>query len=431
MNKQQRVALVDDDADLRSSIAQMLRLEGYEVLAFTSGEAALEAIGSEFDGPVVADVRMPGIGGMALFRRLFEMDSELPVLLITGHADVEMAVSALKAGAWDFLTKPFDPEVLSAAVSRAASKRALTLENRRLRFMAEEAAIASPLVGRSVAITHLREMADVLAQADIDVLVEGETGTGKELIARIIHANGKRRRGRFVVIACAALPDALVQTELFSTQGSIAAARGGTLFLDDVDQASPALQARLAQFAETRALFGGREPVHLDCRIIAATGEGQGAGASQIAPALFYRLAGMRLRVPPLRDRMEDVPLLFAHFLSEAAIRLRQPIPQINEAARDRLMAGRWLGNVRELASFADQVVLGLYRPEDTAGAGTLSLPERIAAFERNAIVDAIRSAGGNVRAAIEKLGVPRKTFYYKVNRHNIDLAEMRRAASD
>jgi two-component system, NtrC family, C4-dicarboxylate transport response regulator DctD len=430
MTARQSVALVEDDADLRLSIAQMLQLEGYEVLAFANAEAALEAIDAGFDGPVVTDVRMSGMGGIGLFHRLLEHDRELPVLLMSGHADVGMAVGALKAGAWDFLIKPFEPEVLSAAVSRAASKRALTLENRRLSALAEEAASASPFVGRSIAITRLREMGEVLAEADLDVLIEGETGTGKELFARVMHNSGRRRRGRFVVIACAAVPDLLVQTDLFAPHGSIAGAQGGTLFLDDVDQASPALQARLAQLAETRLLVGGREPMPLDCRIIAAIGKREADSPGQISRALYYRLAGMRLQIPPLRERVEDVPLLFAHFLSEAAIRLRRPVPEIDATVRRRLLTETWPGNVRELASFADQVVLGLVDGKAIAepASAALSLPDRVAAFEREAITDAIKQAKGDIGQAIDALGLPRKTFYYKVKRHGIALAELRRA---
>lgn len=424
MSEEATVALVEDDADLRASIAQSLRLAGYEVLAFDHAEAALRGIGAAFAGPVITDVRMPGMSGIDLLHRLVAQDSDLPVLLITGHGDVDMAVGALKAGAWDFLTKPFDPDVLLAAVARAASHRRVVLENRQLRVQADQASAASPLIGRSPAITRLREMASVLAGADLDVLIEGETGTGKELLARLIHGNA-RPGGRFVALACAAIPTQLVEGDLFASTGMVAGAQGGTLFLDDVDRASPALQARLAQFAETRLLGTGTGAAPINCRIIASISQGAaGGGGGTTDPGLLYRLAGMRLHVPPLRERSEDVLLLFTHFLGEAAARLRQPVPPIDAATRDALIANEWPGNVRQLASFADQVVLGLAQPATQTVA---ALPDRVAAFEREAIVDAVLQASGDVSSAIEALGLPRKTFYYKVSRHGIDLPALRR----
>ncbi|HTG37663.1 sigma-54 dependent transcriptional regulator [Sphingomonas sp.] len=420
------VALVEDDADLRRSMAQMLRIEGHDVTEFDSGEAALQAIGRDFAGPVVTDVRMPGLSGIDLFRRLIDRDSDLPVLLVTGHGDIEMAVAALKVGAWDFLTKPFDPAALLAAVARAASHRRLVIENRRLRAEAQAAAAVSPMIGRSPAIARLRETVDVLARVDLDVLIEGESGTGKELLARLIHSGGTRRGGRFVALACAALPEAVIDGDLFSANGPIAGAHGGTLFLDDVDRATPALQARLAEFAETRMVGARGHAVAVPCRIIATAGESEGTGADNIAPALRYRLAGMRLRVPPLRERHEDVPMLFAHFVETAAARLKRPAPTIDAAVRDALIRNPWPGNVRQLLNVADRFVLGL-EPLAAGSAGE-PLPERVAAFERDAIIDAVLSARGEVSSAIQALGLPRKTFYYKVARHGIDLAALRRA---
>lgn len=341
MIEESTVALVEDDADLRASITQSLRLAGHQVLAFDHAEAALRAIGADFAGPVITDVRMPGMSGIDLLHRLVEQDGDLPVLLITGHGDVDMAVGALKAGAWDFLAKPFDPDALLAAVARAASHRRVVLENRRLLAQADQASAASPLIGRSPAISRLREMAGVLAGADLDVLIEGETGTGKELLARLIHGGGAglRRSGRFVALACAAMPERLVDGDLFTPTGIIAGAQGGTLFLDDVDRASPALQARLAQFAETRMLGTGSGAVAINCRIIASVSDGaDGGGAGTTSPGLLYRLAGMRLRMPALRERSEDVLLLFTHFLAEAATRLHRPVPPIDAAIRDALI---------------------------------------------------------------------------------------------
>ncbi|MGF7146404.1 two-component system C4-dicarboxylate transport response regulator DctD [Sphingomonas zeicaulis] len=430
-----RVALVEDDADLRAATVQTLQLAGFAVDAFPAAEPALAAIDAAYPGVVVTDVRMPGIDGISLFHRLRERDAELPVLLITGHGDVTMAVETLKAGAWDFVTKPFDPDALVAAVRRAAETRALAIDNRRLRALAEQAS-AEVLVGEAPAIARIRQTVPVLAGTDLDVLIEGETGTGKELVARLLHRAGRRARHGFVTIACAAIPEALVESALFGEggrMGPVAEAQRGTLFLDDIDQAVPALQARLTRLLEERSFVPqhGREAVPLDLRIVAASASSLDAAVREgrFAPALFYRLAGMTLTLPPLRDRQDDLALLFAHLLDRAAARHRRPPPAIGARTRRRLAEHRWPGNVRELAHFAERVVLGLEAEDaDEAGADA-TLPERVARFEEAAIRDAFLAEDGDVGRTATRLGIPRETFYYKTKRYGIDLAALRRRA--
>ncbi|PZO80114.1 MAG: sigma-54-dependent Fis family transcriptional regulator [Sphingomonas hengshuiensis] len=424
-----RVALVEDDDDLRVSTTQLLTLAGFDVVAFPAAPPALLAIDADFDGIVVTDVRMPQMSGIELFRTLRERDPTLPVVLVTGHADVETAVETIKAGAWDFLSKPFDPDALIAAATRAMAARTLALENRRLRTEAAGGG-AVALVGRSPAIARLRDMIPVLADTDIDLLIEGETGTGKELLARAIHRAGRRARHRFVSVACGALPGQAIEDELFAVVGDrgIAGAQRGTLFLDDIDQASRGLQGRLTQVIEDRALRGPRDVVPIDVRVIATAAEEAQRVPDAIAPGLFYRLAAVRLRMPPLRERREDVPLLFAHLVDLSAARLRRAVPPLTHAARDMLAQHDWPGNVRELAHFADRFVLGLDGGAEAGRGSDASrpLPERIAAFEREAILSAIAATGGEIGAAIERLGIPRKTFYYKVQRLGIDLRMLR-----
>ncbi|EJL30706.1 sigma-54 dependent transcriptional regulator [Novosphingobium sp. AP12] len=428
-----RVALVEDDDDLRVSTAQVLTLAGFAVEAFAAAEPALAAIDADWPGLVVTDVRMPHMSGIELLRALHERDPSLPVILVTGHGDVTMAVDALKAGAWDFLTKPFDPEALVAAADRAATARALALDNRRLRAEAQGDE-PSGLVGQSPAIRRLREMIPTLANADIDLFIEGETGTGKELLARLIHRAGKRARRRFLAVACAALPDAL-EDELFAASGeaSIAAANRGTLLLDDIDQASRPLQARLAALVEERTLRspGAREPLPLDLRVIATGGTEDGELADKIAPGLFYRLAALRLRMPPLRERREDIPVLFAHLAGASAARLRRPLPEMVASVQGHLASHDWPGNVRELAHYAERFVLGLTEaaPQVAPEAPGDTLPQRLDAFERETIVAAVLAANGEIGAAIARLGIPRKTFYYKVHKHGIDLTTLRKGA--
>ncbi|MDK4806180.1 MAG: sigma-54 dependent transcriptional regulator [Novosphingobium aromaticivorans] len=432
------LALVEDDGDLAASMAQLLTLSGYAVSLFTTADAALARIGPDWPGIVISDVRLPGTSGIELLRTLRQRDPALPVILVTGHGDVAMAVDALKDGAWDFLTKPFAPESLLAAAERAATARALALENRRLlegNAGAGAGGEASALIGQSPAIRRLRAMIPVLAQADMDLFIEGETGTGKDLFARLVHRAGKRARHRLLGVPCAALPDPL-QDALFAPHGdaSVTTARRGTLLLDDIDLAPATLQARLVPLAEERVLRAPslREPLPLECRIVATGGTVPGDPALRIAPALFYRIAALRLVMPPLRERREDIPALFAHLADAAATRMRRPMPVMTGTVRDHLIRHDWPGNVRELAHFADRFVLGLadaapqgFSGQPAPGSGE-TLGERVDAFERETIVAAIRASGGEIGVAIRALGLPRKTFYYKVHKHGIDLTSLR-----
>ena len=420
------VALVEDDEDLRVATEQLLSLNGFTVRSFTRAPAALEAIGADFPGIVVTDVRMPSMSGIELFRALRERDPDLPVVLMTGHGDIPMAVGALKAGAWDFLTKPFDGEILLAAAARACSARALVVENRRLRALAEAQA-ADELIGEAPAIRRLRAMIPTLAETNLDIVIEGETGTGKELYARLVHRSGRRARHRFVAIDCATIPPALVERELFAPGGIVARAGRGTLFLDNVQAASLDLQHRLAQLAETRAVaLDARDPDPVDIRIVGAIAEGS---RGSVLPALFHRLAGVPLRMPPLAERREDIPLLFAHFLASAAERFRRPAPPLPDDVH-QLASRNWPGNVRELEKAAERLCLGLDREEPGVLAGPNSLPARVDAFEKAVIVDAVTAAGGEIAAAIESLRIPRKTFYYRVKRLGIDLRALRTRAA-
>lgn len=417
------VALVDDDEDMRTATAQLLSLGGFAVRSFADATTVLASIDADFPGVVVTDVRMPGMSGIELFRTLHALDPELPVVLITGHGDVAMAVDAIRAGAWDFLAKPFDPDALLAATTRASKARALTLENRRLR-VAADAQIAMGLIGDSPAIQRLRAMIPMLADAALDLVIEGETGTGKEHLARLVHRAGRRARHRFVKLDCATVPPALIERDLFEPHGMVARSDRGTLFLDNLEAASPDLQARLARLAENRAVGLDRSAAQaVDLRIIAAIKEGC---RDNVAPNLFHLLAGVPLRMPSLAERTSDIPLLFAHFVAEAAERHRCAIVGVAEHAH-RLAARPWPGNVMELEKIAERICLGLEELDPADLAGLQSLPERLDAFERTAIVDAVLAANGEIGMAIEALQLPRKTFYYRVKRLGIDLKHLRK----
>lgn len=437
------VAFIDDDEDLRRANVQTLELAGMEVRAFASAEAALRGIDGGFPGVVVTDIRMPRMDGHQLFARLHAIDPELPVILITGHGDIGEAVAALQRGAYDFVAKPFASERLIESVRRAQTTRSLVLENRRLRLLTARNDDDDLLTGAAPVMVRLRATLRRLAEADVDVLIEGETGVGKELAARALHRWSRRRPHPFVAVNAAALPEALAESELFGHElgvggalrrrtGLIESADRGTLFLDEIESMPAAIQAKLLRVLEERevAPLGGA-PRHVDLRVLAATKLDllDAARRGAFREDLFYRLNVARVRVPPLRERREDIPLLFASFTVDAAARFGREAPALTDAVRLRLSMHDWPGNVRELQHYAERVALGAEADPEPGDASLLPLPLRVEAYEAALIRDALTGAGGDVRASIDRLGIPRKTFYDKLRRHGIALEPYRRGS--
>jgi two-component system C4-dicarboxylate transport response regulator DctD len=437
-----RVALVDDDDAFRAALTERLELAGLSVIAFPSGDAALKALDERFEGAVVTDLRRPGLDGRQLVARLTELDADLPVVMMTGHGDMAEAVEAMKAGAYDFLAKPFDPARLVDTLRRALEKRALVLDNRRLAALAVEDEWAIPLSGESKAAEALRAAIRQLGAAQVDVLIEGETGAGKEAVARAIHNASRRRLRPFVAVACAALPESGMESQLLGheagafpgalrrRQGQIEQSHQGALFLDEIDLAPRAVQLMLLRVLEEREILplGAVEPRGLDLRILAAT-QGDPAAAVQrgdLREDLYYRLNVVRLRTPPLRERREDVPLLFARFLGRAADRLGREIPPIDHAVRRRLLEHDWPGNLRELANFANQVAVGLAPDESREDEPDESLADRVARYEAELIREALTRCHGDIRRVVAALRIPRKTLYDKMARHRIQPSDHR-----
>ena len=432
-----RVILVDDEEDIRLATGQTLELEGYEVTAFARGDRALERIGRDFDGILVSDIRMPVMDGLALLRAVRERDPELPVILITGHGDVPLAVEAIRAGAYDFVQKPFDPKRLADAVSRASEMRRLTLENRALRSKLEHRdTLESVMVGRAPVVVALRQQIRAVAATDADALILGATGTGKEVAARSIHELSERREKPFIAVNMAALPETMIESELFGHEagafagahrarfGKFEHARGGTLLLDEIGAAPLALQAKLLRVIEEREIerLGSNERVSLNLRFLASTKEDLGAlvAEGRFRDDLYYRLAVVSLHLPPLADRTEDVPRLFQHLVNEAALRYRREPPQVTAEILAGLAARGWAGNVRELRNTADRFVLGLGVDDATTEAPPQGLVERIDRFEKSAIAAELAIQGGNLKATYESLGMSRKTLYEKMQKHQL-----------
>lgn len=433
------ILFVDDEEALRHAATQALQLADFEVAAFADAQTALSHVSRDFSGIVVTDIRMPEMDGTALMSRALEIDPELPVILVTGHGDIELAVQCMRDGAYDFVEKPYAPSRLVASVRRALDKRRLTLENRALRAaVGQRDTLETRLTGRSPAIVALRQQIRAVAGTDADVLIIGETGTGKEVAARALHRASARRDGPFQHINCAALPKDLIESELFGHEagafagamrarfGKFEAARGGTVFLDEIDSLPLSLQGKLLHAVQNRTItrLGSNDPITLEIRFVAAskTDLAAEARAGRFRADLLYRLNVVTLRLAPLADRREDIPLLFAHLVSEAAARLKQPSPEISGAILSQLASRDWPGNVRELGNAADRFVLGLDLELNTAemAQDAQGLAERVAAHEKALIAASLAAHGGRLKDTYEALNVSRKALYEKMQRHGL-----------
>lgn len=441
------VLLVDDDTDMREALAEGLELAGYNVLEFAGADAALEHISHEFYGVLVSDIRMPRMDGFELMKAAFEIDAALPIVLITGHGDVPLAVEAMRAGAYDFKEKPFPVNELTAVVGRALEKRRLTLENRVLREeLGDHSGLEQRLVGKSPAMEALRATVTALAGTDADILILGETGAGKEVVARALHEEGQRKDAPFVAINCGALPADIIESELFGHEkgaftgasgqriGKLEHADGGTVFLDEIESMPLDLQVKLLRVFETRSIerLGSNKPIPLDLRFVAATKEDleEASNAGRFRKDLFYRLNVITLAIPPLRDRLEDIPVLFHHLTRSARARYRKEVPEITQVFLSDLMQRDWPGNVRELRNVADRFVLGLEgRVAGVAGGAAIgesgaALAERVAAFEREIIAVELDRNGGKIKPTYEALQVSRKALYEKMKKYGLSKGE-------
>ncbi|WP_299819607.1 sigma-54 dependent transcriptional regulator [uncultured Roseibium sp.] len=439
---QATVLLVDDEADLRGSLSQGLELSGQKVFASGTPEEALECINRGFYGVLVTDIRMPGTDGFQVMKRAFEIDPALPVVLITGHGDVPLAVEAMRAGAYDFMEKPFSVSRLASVVERALDKRRLVLENRKLREeLADRTGLESRLVGRTPAMDLLRRNVMALAATDADILILGETGSGKEVVARALHDEGPRRKRPFVALNCGALPAEIIESELFGHEkgaftgasgqriGKLEHAHGGTVFLDEIESMPLELQVKLLRVIETRTIerLGSNRPIELDVRFIAATKEDLETAGKQgrFRLDLFYRLNVVNVEIPPLRERLEDIPLLFRHLAIEARARYRREIPDIDEEFLAGLMTREWPGNVRELRNIADRFVLGLEPAGAPRTAGGSSLFDQVASYERALIAAELKRNDGAIKPTYEHLGISRKALYEKMRKYGLGREEV------
>lgn len=437
------VLLIEDDPIVMLGARQALQLSDIPVLEATSVEAALPLVAQACPAAILSDVRLPQEDGFDLLKRMQALDREVPVILMTGHGDIRMAVEAMRLGAYDFLEKPFSSERLVEVMRRALEKRKLVLENRRL-----HALVASQqdfgLIGQAPGMVEARRRIAALAPTQVDLLVRGETGTGKELVARAIHeASG--RSGPFVAINCGALPENIFESEMFGHEagaftgatkrriGKLEFARGGTVFLDEIESLPLAQQVKLLRALQEKTIerLGGNESTRIDCRFIAAAKADLRALSDQgdFRSDLYYRLHVACIELPPLRERREDIPLLLAHCLRQSAERYHTAPPACTPVQMAHWVAQPWPGNVRELKNLADRLCLGLepeQAPQPAPQASPPSLGQQIDRFEKQLLAQALDACQGNVGAAAEQLQLPRKTLYDKLVRHQLDPALFR-----
>ncbi len=442
MSKMMKIAIVDDEQDMRQSISQWLALSGYDTETFASAEDALKGIGMDYPGIVISDIKMPGMDGMQFLKKLMGTDSALPVIMITGHGDVPMAVEAMRVGAFDFLEKPFNPERMSDLAKKATNARRLTLDNRALRReLSDGGQLMKKLIGSSPAMERLREDILDLGQADGHVLIDGETGTGKTLVAHALHAVGARAGKKFVLVSCAAFEEEQLAKRLFgpmmpedSQLPAVEEARGGTLVLEDIEDLTDALQGRLLGFINEQGILG-------ETRIIAISNLQQQDSTieSKLRSDLFYRLAALRITCPPLRQRGEDILALFARLSEQFSEEYGCEPPQVSAQEAAQLLQAPWPGNVRQLINLAERAVLQSRRGQGTITSLLMSdsdnmqpvmttegkpLKEYVESFEKMLIDNTMRRHKGSIQAVMDELCLPRRTLNEKMAKYSLQRSD-------
>ncbi|HVG49613.1 MAG TPA: sigma-54 dependent transcriptional regulator [Rubellimicrobium sp.] len=438
MSKTMKIAVVDDEKDMRQSISQWLALSGFDTESYGSAEEALKTINPDFPGIVVSDVRMPGMDGMQLLRKIKSIDSTLPVIMITGHGDVPMAVEAMRVGAFDFLEKPFNPDRMTELAKKATQARRLALDSRALRReLSDRDALMRKLIGASPAMERLREDILDLGSAEGHILIEGETGTGKTLVAHALHAVSARASRKFVLLSCSAFDDETLGRRLFGPPlqdeplPAIEEARGGTLVLEDIESLSSSMQARLLTAINEQGTPSETRIVGI-CNL---QEEGKSC-ESVLRPDLFYRLAALRINVPPLRQRGEDILTLFTRLSEQYADEYGCDTPEVSAQEAAQLLQAPWPGNVRQLINVAERAVL-----QNRRGTGTIAsllmadtddtsrpamttegkpLKEFVEAFERMLIDNTMRRHKGSIVSVMEELCLPRRTLNEKMAKYNL-----------
>jgi two-component system, NtrC family, C4-dicarboxylate transport response regulator DctD len=455
------VVVIDDDEAARHSVGQMLSLRGWTVEVFSSAEAALAWPGLYEAACIVTDVKMPGMDGEQFLSVMSGRPGSPPVVMLTGHGDVAMAVRCLKAGALDFAEKPFDDAVLLAYVAKAAEQSRLVREardlRRRLTLCSSEEDGRFGMVGRSRVMQDLFSQVEAAARTDAPVLITGETGSGKELVARAIHGQSSRAAGPFVPVNTGALPETMLESELFGhargaytgavgeREGKLVSASGGTLLLDEVETISTRAQVQLLRVLDDGVVqpLGTDRPRKTDIRLVCASNAdlSEEVRRGTIREDFYHRVMVLAIRVPPLRERLEDVPLLVSHFLRRAAERTGAAVPTVPEETLTEMMHHPWPGNVRELSNAVERLLItahdgrvGGFSPDlrqdperlVSLPAGPGRLREEMERVEKAAIQAALREHHGEITATWQALGISRRALYERMKKYGLDKEEFR-----
>jgi len=443
------VLVVDDQRSQRELLDMVLSEEGCRVETAASGEEAVEKVSARFFNLIIMDLSMPGIGGLQALKQIKEISASAQVLIVTAYASVDSAVEAMRSGALNYLTKPIDLEELKIQVAKTMEISQLMAENKVLRVQAENTFKASRIIGKSQKIQEVFDTLKMVSPTDATILILGESGTGKELVADAIHQNSPRFGGPLVKVNCAALPESLLESELFGhekgaftgaasrREGRFKLADGGTLFLDEIGEMSLLLQTKLLRIIQTRSFerVGGTETLEVDVRLIVATNRDIEVEVKEgrFREDLYYRLNVIPINLPPLRDRREDIPLLAEHFLKEISERNRKDIRGFAPQSMDLLVRNRWKGNIRELENVVERAVImsrsEFVQPGDLPAHiqdSKASKPVGIAPgrplseLEREAIVQTLQLTGGNRTEAARLLGISRRTLQYKLKEYGV-----------
>jgi two-component system response regulator AtoC len=447
MKKRPKILVVDDEAIVRESLHDWLSDAGYQVFTAENGPQAVEIIETEEPGIVIADLVMPGMDGIELMKRARERLPHIQVIIITAYGSIPTAIAAIKEGAYDYIEKPFCPERVESVLERLVELKGLIEENISLRQRLEDRYRFENIIAKSPEMQQVIEVIKIVARSNATVLITGQSGTGKELVARAIHSQSQRRDKPFVAVSCAALPESLLESELFGHEkgsftgayaqkkGKFEFAKRGTLFLDEIGEISANIQVHLLRVLEGKALtrVGGNEEIKVDVRIISATNKDlkKAVASGEFREDLYYRLNVVNIELPPLRERTEDIPLLAEHFLNKFALENEKEVTGFSPEAMEFLLRYDWPGNVRELENAIERAVIlakgSLIEVADLPHQGlpltdSASLGKSIREMEKNHILNVLSETEGNYSKAARILGITRMTLYNKVREYELDV---------
>ncbi len=436
------VVIIDDDPEITEALSEMLTLEGFKVAAYQRPELALKSLSFDSAVVVLSDVKMPNLDGLSLLAQLQKLDTSIPVLLMSGHGDIPMAIQAMREGAYDFLEKPLQPEYLISQLRRALDKRRLVLENRQLKQnLAQLSGIDKFIIGESAAMQKIRQRILALATANVDTIIYGATGSGKDIVARALHQYSERSDKRFIAINCGGMSESLIESELFGHEagsftgankrhiGKIEVADGGTLFLDEIESMPLSVQIKLLRVLQERSIerVGSSTSIPVKMTVIAASKDDLALLGEQgkFRKDLFYRLNVASISVPALSERPEDILPLFQHYAGKACQRYAREMPELPSQLVTDLLQQLWPGNVRELKNAADRFVLGIaensFDSTDSTPLSSSDYEARMEQFERQLLEEGLRTAKGQVSKAAQLLNLTTKTLYRKMKKHYLN----------